>query len=145
MKPSCRATNARVEDNQLYGMASFAVGYNPFTPADDTPYIGRSLIAAPAALTPRTNGILVEMGTDSTEGLITAEWSYQTLREHWATDDMTVRSGLPMNRLGSTLAAVYGRQVTFDQANQLPALPEPETSATVPDSPLLLEPGQSYE
>ncbi len=136
---------ARVEDNQLYGMASFAVGYNPFTPADDTPYIGRSLIAAPAALTPRTNGILVEMGTDSTEGLITAEWSYQTLREHWATDDMTVRSGLPMDRVGSTLAAVYGRQVTLDQANQLPALPEPETSMPESDSPPLLEPGQSYE
>ncbi len=35
--------------------------------------------------------------------------------------------------------------VTLDQANQLPALPEPETSAIMPDSPLLLEPGQSYE
>ncbi len=123
---------ARVEDSQLYGVASFAVGYNPFTPADDTPYIGRSLIAAPAALTPRTNGILVEMGTDSTEGLITAEWSYRSLREHWADDDMMVRSGLPMDRMGSTLAAVYDRRLTLDQATRLTALPEPESSTTSP-------------
>ena len=134
---------ARVQENHLYGAISFIVGYNPFTPADDTPYIGRSLIAAPAALTPRTNGILVEMGTDTTEGLITAEWSYQTLREHWATDDMTVRSGLPMDRVAPTLAAVYNRRLTLDQATQLAALPEPELSTTEPDSPLLLEPGQS--
>ena len=38
---------ARVEDNQLFGAMSFAVGYNPFTPADQEPFFGRSLLAAP--------------------------------------------------------------------------------------------------
>ena len=73
-----------------------------------------------------------------------AEWSYRSLREHWADDDMMVRSGLPMDRMGSTLAAVYDRRLTLDQATQLTALPEPESSTTEPNSPLLLEPGQSY-
>lgn len=130
---------ARVEDNQLFGMSSFAIGYNPFTPADETPYIGRSLIAAPAALTPRANSILVEMGTDSTEGLITAEWSYRSLREHWAADDLAVRSGLPAERVGPPLAAVYSRKVSLDQASALPALPGPETPADDLGPPLLTE------
>ena len=116
---------ARVEDNQVYGALSFAVGYNPFTRrrgAVHRPFADRRA----GRHDPAHNGVMVEMGTDSTEGLITAEWSYQTLREHWATDDMMVRSGLPMDRVGPTLAAVYGRQLTLDQANQLTPLLEPE-------------------
>lgn len=136
---------ARVEDNQLYGMASFAVGYNPFTPADETPYMGRSLIAAPAVLTPRANSILVEMGTDSTEGLITAEWNYRALHEHWAADDLAVRSGLPVQRVGRTLAAVYGREVTLDQAGDFPAPPELEAPADGAGAVLLPEPGLGEE
>ena len=58
---------------------------------------------------------------------------------------MTVRSGLPMDRVGPTLAAVYSRQLTLDQATQLAALPEPDVVGPESDSPLLLEPGQSYE
>jgi predicted amidohydrolase len=136
---------ARVEDNQLYGMASFAVGYNPFTPADETPYIGRSLIAAPAAMTPRANSILVEMGADSPEGLITAEWSYAALREQWAADDLAVRSGLPADRVGAPLAAVYSRQVPFDQAHQLPVPPRPEVSSDTIGGFLLTESDQNNE
>ena len=134
---------ARVEDNQLHGMSSFAVGYNPFTPADETPYIGRSLIAAPAALTPRMNSVLVEMGTDSTEGLITAEWNYHTLQDHWAADDLRVRAGLPVDRLGPTLSTVYARQVTLDQAGALAALAGEETLANTDSAPLLPDPTQS--
>lgn len=124
---------ARVEENQVYGAMSFVVGYNPFTPGEETPFQGRSLLAAPMSTTPRYSGVLVEVGTDSTEGLITAEWSYTALRELWVTDPAPVRSSMPVKTMGGTLAAIYGRELTIDEATRIgllegmvPGLPEPE-------------------
>lgn len=141
---------ARVEENQLYGAQSFLVGYNPFTPGEEAPFVGRSLIAAPIAMTPRYNGVLVEMGTDSTEGLITAEWSFEALQRHWETDPAPVRRRMPVAELGRFLGALYGRGLTLDEAARIgrlpeapPALPEPasgglltgETSITAIEPP----------
>lgn len=121
---------ARVEDNQVYGAHSFAVGYNPFTAGDEEPYIGRSLIAAPASLTPRTNGVLVEAGADTTEGLITAEWSFHALHEQWANDRAPVRSMGSLQAAAPALAAIYGRglpvQAALEAGEALAALPAPE-------------------
>lgn len=123
---------ARVEENQLYGVMSFAVGYNPFTPGEEAPYIGRSLVAAPIAMTPRHNGILVEMGTDSTEGLLTAEWSFPALRQLWAEDEAPLRATMPVKEAGRFLAAIYDRGLTIEEATTIGqvmagplALPEP--------------------
>jgi predicted amidohydrolase len=121
---------ARAEDNQVYGALSFSVGYNPFTSGDEEPYSGRSLIAAPASLTPRYSGVMVEMGTDSTEGLITAEWSFRALHEQWQRDHAPLRSTMPLEHTGPTLAAIYGRRLALEPALQanaaLAALPEPD-------------------
>lgn len=129
---------ARVEDNQLFGAMSFAVGYNPFTPADEQPYFGRSLLAAPASMTPRHNGVLVDMGTDSTEGLITAEWSYAMLRTLWDQDEPPMRRAMPIEAAGAALSVVYSRGLSLDQAARLggplagaEALPEPAAPAAV--------------
>jgi hypothetical protein len=125
---------ARVEDNQVYGALSFAVGYNPFTSGDDEPYMGRSLIAAPASMTPRYTGVLVEMGTDSAEGLITAEWSFRSLHEQWQNDRSPVRTAMPLEHTGPTLAAIYGRRLALEPALQanagLAALPQPDATAS---------------
>ena len=107
---------SRVEDNQLFGAMSFAVGYNPFTPADEQPYFGRSLLAAPISMTPRHNGVLVEMGTDSTEGLITAEWDYAALRASWEQDEPPIRSAMPVAAAGPGLGVVYSRGLTVADA-----------------------------
>jgi predicted amidohydrolase len=121
---------ARAEDNQVYGALSFSVGYNPFTSGDEEPYSGRSLIAAPASMTPRYSGVMVEMGTDSTEGLITAEWSFRALHEQWQKDHAPLRSTMPLEHTGPTLAAIYGRRLALEPALQanaaLAALPEPD-------------------
>jgi predicted amidohydrolase len=125
---------ARTEDNQVYGALSFAVGYNPFTSGDDEPYMGRSLIAAPASMTPRYTGVLVEMGTDSAEGLITAEWSFRSLHEQWQRDHAPLRSTMPLEHTGPTLAAIYGRRLALEPALQanagLAALPQPDAPAS---------------
>jgi hypothetical protein len=124
---------ARVEDNQIYGALSFAVGYNPFTSGDEEPYLGRSLIAAPASMTPRYSGVMVDMGTDSAEGLITAEWSFRALHEQWQKDHAPLRSTMPLEHTGPTLAAIYGRRLALEPALQanagLAALPEPAAPA----------------
>lgn len=125
---------ARVEDNQVYGALSFAVGYNPFTSGDEEPYLGRSLLAAPASMTPRYTGVMVEMGTDSAEGLITAEWSFGALHEQWQADHAPLRSTMPLEHTGPTLAAIYGRRLALEPALQanvgLAALPLPDAPAS---------------
>jgi predicted amidohydrolase len=122
---------ARVEDNQIYGALSFAVGYNPFTSGDEEPYIGRSLIAAPVSMTPRYTGVTVEMGADSSEGLITAEWSFSALHQQWQKDHAPLRAAMPLEHTGPTLAAIYGRRLALEpalraSANLTAALPEPD-------------------
>lgn len=112
---------ARVEENQLYGVMSFAVGNNPFLPVrtsrgDAPTFAGRSLVAAPISMTPRHSGILVEMGTDSTEGLLTAEWRYSALQQLWATDEPAVRRTMPIKQAGRILSAVYARGLSIDEA-----------------------------
>ncbi len=125
---------ARVEDNQVYGALSFAVGYNPFTSGDGEPYQGRSLLAAPASMTPRYTGVMVEMGTDSAEGLITAEWSFRALHQQWQNDHAPVRTAMPLEHTGPTLAAIYGRRLALEPALQanagLAALPQPDATAS---------------
>ncbi len=132
---------ARAEDNQVYGALSFAVGYNPFTSGDEEPYSGRSLIAAPASMTPRYTGVMVEMGTDSTEGLITAEWSFRSLHEQWQRDHAPLRSRMPLEHTGPALAAIYGRRLALEPALQagapLAALPEPDAAEISPARPAL--------
>ena len=126
---------ARVEDNQLFGAMSFAVGYNPFTPADQEPYLGRSLLAAPLSMTPRHSGVLVEMGTDSTEGLITAEWNYETMRTLWAEDDPPIRNAMPGASFGPALSVLYSRGLTLDDARRIGAeLPGPAPVAELASS-----------
>jgi predicted amidohydrolase len=136
---------ARVEDNQVYGALSFAVGYNPFTSGDEDPYVGRSLIAAPASMTPRYSGVMVEMGVDSAEGLITAEWSFRSLHEQWQKDRAPLRSAMPLEHTGPTLAAIYGRRLALGPALQsdaaLAALPQPAAAASIAAAPPTETPG----
>ena len=57
---------ARVQENHLYGAISFIVGYNPFTPGESEPFIGRSAICAPLEFTNRYTGIMAEVGAETT-------------------------------------------------------------------------------
>ena len=70
---------ARMQDNQLFGLVSFLVGANELSRRQRTPFLGKSAIFAPQELTPRYNGVLVEMGNQRSEGVLTAEWDFQAL------------------------------------------------------------------
>ncbi|MCB0088928.1 MAG: hypothetical protein KDE54_13525, partial [Caldilineaceae bacterium] len=52
---------ARMQDNQLFGVASFLVGRNSLYGRKRSDFVGKSAIFAPQELTPKLNGVLVEM------------------------------------------------------------------------------------
>ncbi len=130
---------ARAQENQLYGAISFTVGYNPFTPGETEPFIGRSAICAPLEFTNRYTGIMAEVGAETTEGILTAAWDFAALRQLWEASAMPVRRTIPLAAAAPILTSIYQRGV-----GQLPsptdampplALPAPAESAednTVP-------------
>ena len=107
---------ARMQDNQIFAAASFAVGENPLRPAGASPYQGKSALFAPQEMTPRYNGVLVEMGGQQSEGVLTAEWDFLALRRLWDSSDTPIRRYLPTGEAAGLLAALY---------TQLRALPAP--------------------
>lgn len=114
------AMNARAQENQLYGLLSFLIGHNPFTPGDDLPFAGRSAIFAPVELTPRYSGIMVEAGTSHTETIIAAEWDMEALRRTWETSTVSMRRMEAVRVAAPVLTAVYQRT-----GGELPALAAP--------------------
>jgi len=102
-------TLARMQDNQLFAAVSFLVGDNLLSRAQRQPFTGKSAIFAPQELTPRSNGVLVEMGNLHSEGVLAAQWDFASLRELWETSDTPVRSQLPLQQAGQLLAQLYAR------------------------------------
>jgi predicted amidohydrolase len=99
---------ARMQDNQLYGVASFVVGHNELGVRRE-PFVGKSALFAPQELTPRFNGVLVEMGSQHSEGVLTAEWDFAALRQLWERSDTPLRRQLPLAQAGQVLAKLYER------------------------------------
>lgn len=99
---------ARMQDNQLFGLASFVVGHNELG-RDRAPFVGRSAIFAPQELTPKLTGVLVEMGSPRSEGVLAAEWDFRALRQLWEQSDTPLRRELPLAQAGQILAQLYER------------------------------------
>jgi hypothetical protein len=113
-------TLARMQDNQLFAVSSYLVGLNQLHPAADSTFIGRSAIFAPQELTPRFNGVLVEMGNQVSEGVVTAEWDFTALKHLWETSETPLRRDLPLPQVNKVLAALY------EQVRGMPRLADGE-------------------
>jgi predicted amidohydrolase len=98
---------ARMQENQLYAAASFLIGTNRLSRRARTPYVGKSAIFAPQELTPRKNGVMVEMTSQHSEGVLTATWDFVALRALWEDSDTPVRRELPLHQAGQALAQLY--------------------------------------
>ncbi|MCP4167159.1 MAG: hypothetical protein GY759_14910 [Chloroflexi bacterium] len=114
-----QAALARCQENQLYGMASFLVGPDPFAPDDAPKFVGKSAIFAPLEFTHRFTGVMVEVGSPLAEGVITAEWDYPALEELWQESDTPLRREMPLLQAGPILASVYGRALPLAENEQL--------------------------
>jgi predicted amidohydrolase len=104
------ATIARAQDNRCYALASFVVGRNYMAAEEGSAptFVGKSGIYAPLEMTPRYSGVLVEMGTADSEGLLTAELDRPKLKWLWTHGSSPVRSEMPMDLFGRYLPALYG-------------------------------------
>lgn len=100
---------ARMQDNQLYAAASFLVGDNRLSRSRRMPFVGKSAIFAPQELTPRVNGVLVEMGNQHSEGVLAAPWDFPALKELWEVSDTPLRRQIPLAQAGQALAQLYAR------------------------------------
>ena len=116
---------ARMQDNQLFAACSFLIGPNLFGAKQSAPYIGKSAIFAPQELTPRFNGVLVEMGTINSEGILTAEWNIVELRALWEKSELRTRDQLNASQASQLLTAIY---------RQLQAMPRIEARHDVEGS-----------
>lgn len=136
---------ARVQENHLYGAISFTVGYNPFTPGEADPFLGRSAICAPLEFTNRYTGIMAEVGAETTEGIISAAWDYVALRQLWETSAVPVRRTIPLAVAAPILMNIYqagiGELPSPENAEPVLALPAPEqTTAPAPAAEDVLQP-----
>lgn len=111
---------ARMQDNQLFAASSYLVGMNLLATQHDSAFIGRSAIFAPQELTPRFNGVLVEMGNQGSEGVITAEWDFPALKQLWETSETPLRRDLPLPQVNKLLASLY------EQVHGMPRLADGE-------------------
>lgn len=100
---------ARMQDNQLFAAASYLVGQNDLSGRNALIYTGRSAIFAPQELTPRFNGVLVEMGSASSEGVLSADWNYLALRKLWDVSDTPIRRDIPFKQISRVIASLYAR------------------------------------
>jgi predicted amidohydrolase len=119
---------ARMQDNQLFAAVSFLVGNNLLSRAQRTPFAGKSAIFAPQELTPRSNGVLVEMGNLHSEGVLAALWDFASLRELWENSETPVRRQLPLQQAGQLLAQLYARLQTLPKVASMQQLAEGEAS-----------------
>ncbi|MCC6458674.1 MAG: hypothetical protein IT328_27240 [Caldilineaceae bacterium] len=117
-------TLARMQDNQLFAAVSFLVGDNQLSRLQRTPFTGKSAIFAPQELTPRSNGVLVEMGNLRSEGVLAAQWDFVALRDLWETSETPVRRQLPLQQAGQFLSHLYARLQALPKVAELDQLPD---------------------
>jgi len=104
------ATIARSQDNRSFALTSFLVGRNYMAAEEGSAaaFMGKSGIYAPLEMTPRYSGVMVEMGTADSEGLLTAELDREKSRWLWVHGSSPVRRDIPMDLFGRYLPALYG-------------------------------------
>jgi predicted amidohydrolase len=111
-----QGTIARAQENQCFALTSFLVGKNYLAEGEDGVFVGKSGIYAPLEMTPRHTGALVEMGTASSEGLLTAELDRARLHALWEKGTEPVRKTMPVDLFASYLPALYSSRHTLAEA-----------------------------
>jgi predicted amidohydrolase len=106
----------RAEENQVFVAASFLLGPNYLGRDKTQDFYGQSAVFAPISLTPAGDGLLVQAGTNRTEGLIAAELDGEGLAALWQTSRFRPRQEMNLGNSGPILAEMYRQGLTIDQA-----------------------------
>jgi len=124
------AFQARVEENQLFGVISFLVGPNSLGTGQ---FMGRSAVLAPIELTARRSGALQEAGAANVETFVTTECDPETLHALWETSDPPLRHRMPQV-CGQVLADFYRAGLTISQGQEAPeSVPERDVAVSLPE------------
>jgi predicted amidohydrolase len=151
------ALSLRAEENQVFVAASFLLGPNYLGEENREEYVGHSAVLAPISLTGRGDGILVQTGTNRSEGLIAATLDLEALQALRQSSRFRPRQEMALGSLGPVLAEMYQKGLTIEQAIeqriagpaavapkpfQFVAQPSPEpleATEEVPASPVVAE------
>ncbi|MCZ7569659.1 MAG: hypothetical protein M5U01_13915 [Ardenticatenaceae bacterium] len=87
------AALARAQENQVFVTQSFLLGPDELT-GENGLFVGRSALSSPVELSPRGDGLLVEVGAETAEGVISGEWNIVALRRLWQDADERPREDL---------------------------------------------------
>lgn len=106
----------RAEENQLYAAASFLLGPNYLGRENRNDFVGQAAVLAPISLSPRGNGVLVQVGTNRTEGIVVQDLDGEALDDLRQTSGFRPRSEMHLGSMGPVLADLYGKGLTIEQA-----------------------------
>lgn len=120
------AFEARVQENQAFGVIAYLVGKNHLQPQDPTPdFVGRSAVLAPCEMTPRGTGVLVELGTEQGPGIVASTLDFDLLGQVQALSEIPVRRAMRMDVFARRLPAFYQSGQALHEAAQRAVLPAP--------------------
>jgi predicted amidohydrolase len=138
------ALAVRVEENQVFGAASFLLGPNYLGWDKREEFFGQSALLAPISLSARGDGILVQAGSNRTEGIIAAELDAEKMEELRETSRFRPRREMNLGNVGPVLSEAYRAGLTIEQAIEQqiggPAAAEPEAPAEPTEEPPEAEP-----
>jgi hypothetical protein len=110
------ALSMRVEENQVYGAASFLLGPDYLERPGMEQYYGQSALLAPISLTEKGDGLLMQTGTNRTEGIFATALDLDALYDLRETSRFQPRREMNLGSLGPVLATMYRDGLTIDQA-----------------------------
>jgi predicted amidohydrolase len=108
----------RAEENQVFAACSFLLGPNHLGRENREDFCGQSALLAPISLTQKGDGILVQAGTDRTEGIIADDLSLEDLYTLRQTSRFRPRQEMHLGGLGPVLADFYQQGLTIEEAVQ---------------------------
>jgi predicted amidohydrolase len=120
---------ARVDENELVGAQSYLVGKNSMTP-DGMPFVGKSSVRTPPAMTPHSEGLVDEASSEDGEDVVVGDWDFIYLREYWNDEEPRLRQSMRVISY-KHLAEMYESGRTLDQVYTL-LQEEPREAADEP-------------
>ena len=123
---------SRVQENYFLGAQSYLVGKNILNP-NEGDYVGKSAVMAPFEMTTRHSGLLGEVGTMVSEGIISATWDLKGLYELRRTTNTPPQIPLTHEALARQIVEVYSKP---EETTPVGPRPLRHPAHTAPPEPL---------
>jgi hypothetical protein len=125
----------RAEENQVFAASSFLLGPNYLDGQNKEDFFGQSAVLGPISLSAGGDGVLVQAGTNRTEGVVVAELDADAMQALRETSRFRPRHDVQLGDAGPTLVDFYRNALTIEEAvarTRIAAVPAPEPSGFVP-------------